>query len=414
MDSISRCKKVLLIISVTFSLLFTLAVFCSAQDSGAQQYLHRLDSNKIEVKILTAQEIATSGITDPVLFDEIEKQLLQNYNRKDLSAKETDLMAWFCKDLASSGLKDYSTTLNLVADNSPNIRLRNYAKQSSKSLSMYTKVLAETQNQNVPNIDKQNTKILSMLKSGDIKLKTDAAKMVTRLISINNIVYDEIESQLLSDYKSSKNDKYFIDLMSWYCKALSSSGQDRYKPTIEKVFNDSDNNKLKKYARQSLDEFVLSAEKRQEIARHSEVGIDANSALIITKLESKYMLNKINAYKLILGSENIDPVVFKVVAQELSFGLTQQPVEEGYDDISNDINDDERVQIEWGIAHRGTFGINYIMCYEETMSLLCKALSLSGDTGYRQTLKEVIRSTDSGKIRRYAKQAYKKLNETGV
>jgi hypothetical protein len=229
----AKCKRLFFIVAMTFSLL-TLATFCSAENSDVQQYLNRLTSSKIEVKILAAKEITTSGITDPELFDKIEKQLLLNYTRKDLGINELDLLAWYCKDLASSGLKDYSTTLTLVVANSPSNKLRNHARQSLKSLSMHSETLVKTQNLNVPNLNEQNANLLRMLKSGDIKLKTNAAKMVTRSVSIDKLIYDEIESQLLSEYKSTKNDRHFIDLMSWYCKALSSSGQNRYKPTLRK------------------------------------------------------------------------------------------------------------------------------------------------------------------------------------
>ena len=134
----AKCKRVFFIVAMTFSLLLTLATFCSAENSDVQQYLNRLASSKIEVKILAAKEITTSGIADPKLFDKIEKQLLLNYTRKDLGINKLDLLAWYCKDLASSGLKDYSTTLTLVVDNSPSIKLRNHARQSLKSLSKHS------------------------------------------------------------------------------------------------------------------------------------------------------------------------------------------------------------------------------------------------------------------------------------
>ena len=43
-----------------------------------------------------------------------------------------------------------------------------------------------------------------------------------------------VKNHLLAGLKLHIDDRHFIDLISWYCKALSSSGQNCYKPTVEK------------------------------------------------------------------------------------------------------------------------------------------------------------------------------------
>ena len=116
-------------IAVIISLTFVFVGGVCAENVKSQQYLNRLSSNKIEVKILAAKEITKSGVADAILFDEIEKQLLQNYIRKDLTFNEIDLFSWYCRDLSSSGLTKYQATLEKVADESSYIKIKHYAKQ---------------------------------------------------------------------------------------------------------------------------------------------------------------------------------------------------------------------------------------------------------------------------------------------
>ena len=420
-------KVEMLFAVVVFSLLFGFAGRCSAENSNIQRYLNRLASNRIEVKILAAKEITTSGITDPELFDVIEKQLLQNYNSADLSKDEIGLMAWFCKDLASSGLNKYVATLERVANNHTNMKLSYYAEQSLILLISYderNKNLSRAENIKLLEFDDQNVKIMMLLKSDEIKDRIYASKMVTKSMAFDNKIYDEIEFQLLKNYKFKNQDEdstdlisyhnndvqvsrvsYFVDLMSWYCKALSSSGQLRYKPAVERVLLNTNSYKLKKYAKQSLSYFALNAKKRKSVVQYSKTGIDQDNASIIIDLRSNYVITKIQACKRLLTLEKINPEVYKVVEQELLFGLSQQPVEENYADMYQ-VNTNQQ---KWSASPEGDRWSLYELFYPETMSMMCKVLSISGDVAYKPTLEEVIQSTNDEKIRGYAKKSYEKL-----
>ncbi len=429
MKLILKGKKIkVLSPTVMFSLFFVFASWCSAENSNVQQYLNRLANNRIEVKILAAKEISMSGITDPELFDIIEKQLLQNYNRADLSKSDIDLLAWFCKDLSSSGLNKYATTLERVANNQTNIKLSYYAGQSLILLSSDTehnKNLSKAKNTELLGLDDQNTKIMTLLKSDEIKDRIYASKMVTKSMAFDNKIYDEIEFQLLKNYKFKNQDEdstdlisyhnkvqvqkvsYFIDLMSWYCKALASSGQNRYKSAIETVLRNTNSYKLKKYAKQSLSSFAFNVEKRKSVAQYSKTGIEQDSASIIVDLRSQYVITKLQACKRLFALENVNPEVYKVVEQELLFGLSQQPTEESSDVDMYQVNTNQ--QKKWSTSpNRDIFSL-YIIFYSETMSMMCKALSESGDATYKHTLKKVIQSTCNQKVISYAKEAYEKL-----
>ncbi len=48
------------------------------------------------------------------------------------------MMAWLCKALASSGLREYKKTLEKAANTTINSKLKKYAKQSLNLISEYS------------------------------------------------------------------------------------------------------------------------------------------------------------------------------------------------------------------------------------------------------------------------------------
>jgi hypothetical protein len=391
---------------ILLTLIFVGGGVCS-ESSKTQQYLNRLSSNNISAKIIAAKEITNSGIFDPVLFDEIEKQLLLNYTRKDLNPEEIDLLSWYCRDLSSSGLAKYRSTLEKVADKSSQIKISHNAQQNLFLLSTYTKhnkYLALEQQSTLPILDQQNSKFMAMLNSNNLKLKRNAAKIISRSLIVDQRVYDEIESQLLNHYQSIGGDKKMTDLMSWYCKALSSSGQADYKPAVETVLHNTENPKLRKYAKLSLNSFSSHAEKHKKIAPYISAGHDEKMVSIITNLKSDNLVYKIRACKKLLVASELEPATLDVVEQELLFGLTQQPMEEEAD--SYNVDPQSRT---WMVPRSREMALGYGIIFEESMALMCRVLSNSGNPKYKEALQKVTYSSNSPKVRRYAKGAYKNL-----
>ena len=62
---------------------------------------------------------------------------------------------------------------------------------------------------------------------------------------------DVIENQLLNKYKSI-SDSYDIDWASWLAKALAFSGDKKYLGTLEVIFRDAPQKKLRKYAKVAI------------------------------------------------------------------------------------------------------------------------------------------------------------------
>lgn len=215
-------------------------------------YINTIQTGSIAHKIKVAKEITSSGLNDTRLFDVVEKELKDGF--QTASGREPiDYMSWLCKALASSGLPQYKGTIEHVAQNTASSKLQRYAEQS---LALFDKYVTrnEIMNQNSAAFDNKSpevVRLISMIKSNMMDLKRDAAKEITRGVYKDRDLYEAVNQELLNGYGDA-SDNLAIDTMSWLCKALGSSGNAKYKKTLQKV-KDSESPKLAKYAGQGYD-----------------------------------------------------------------------------------------------------------------------------------------------------------------
>lgn len=217
-----------------------------------EQYIEILNSGTVSRQIGAAKEITRAGLSDPKLFDLINTQLLDNYLQSS-GSDHVDYMAWLCKALASSGVSKYKPTLVKIAETTKDSKLERYARQSLELFEQYAEInkIVSDEGNASPGRDPEVTKIINMLTSNMMKLKRDAAKMVTRKDYSDPVIYEIINDELLTGYTSA-TDKVAVDAMSWLCKALATSGNPLYKETLRKIVDDSGNSKLVKYAKKAL------------------------------------------------------------------------------------------------------------------------------------------------------------------
>lgn len=96
--------------------------------------IQMLESSSYEHRRDAAKMLTRAAVTDTVILDVVEKELLQNYRLKGSDALHVDTMSWYCKALGASGLAKYRSTLSTVAQRGPHRKLRKYAKKSLSSL----------------------------------------------------------------------------------------------------------------------------------------------------------------------------------------------------------------------------------------------------------------------------------------
>ncbi len=103
-----------------------------------------------------------------------------------------------------------------------------------------------------PPLAPRQAEFINMLRSGSNRLKTDAAKRIARERLSDPVVLNVVERELLNNYRRYSGSPSHIDAMSWFCKALGASRMTQYRHTLNKVANNAPNQKLRRYARESL------------------------------------------------------------------------------------------------------------------------------------------------------------------
>jgi pimeloyl-ACP methyl ester carboxylesterase len=95
--------------------------------------------------------------------------------------------------------------------------------------------------------DEINTYV-RLLTSIDSRRQRTGARLVYRKKINHRQIFDTAEQELLDGYLVNLTDSGHIDAMAWMCNLLGASGQERYRPTLEKVALKGTHPKIKRYA----------------------------------------------------------------------------------------------------------------------------------------------------------------------
>ena len=216
------------------------------------QHIDTLLTGTLNKKIDAAKIIERSGYTDQKLFDVIENELLEQYLITD-SSIQVDYIAWLCKALASSGMERYKPTLQKVIDTSNNKKIKRHAEESLNRFEQYAK-RAEIISDNkyaIPGRDPEVARLINMLKSNEMTIKRDAAKLISRNSYSDPDLFKVVNDELLNGYNIS-GDNVTVDTMSWLCLALANSDNSNYKNTLQTIVDTAGSDKLVKYAKKAL------------------------------------------------------------------------------------------------------------------------------------------------------------------
>jgi hypothetical protein len=214
----------------------------------------KLRSGSRLVRIEAAKVISSSSIQDVQVYKTVEQILKDNIGNPSEEKGYIDEMSWMCKALASSGDMQYAATLNAVMADSPNAKLKAYAKQSLELIPNYVERNRQIHQAGDydPSLTEEEVRFANMIRSEMTQLRRDGAKKIIRSGTTNQALFDIVSEELLKGYNLNTTDPEHIDTMAWFCKALAGSGNKRYIATLKEVAGKASNAKLKKHAESSL------------------------------------------------------------------------------------------------------------------------------------------------------------------
>jgi len=215
---------------------------------------------------------------------------------------------------------------------------------------------------------------MEMLKSERIKTRIDAAKYITRSGLTDPVLFETLKTKLLTGYTHKQNNPKHMDEMAWYCKALVSSGNMDYEDTLRKVARTTTSEKLKRHCRKSIDQLPIYAKRNETIqagiAQDNILSPEENKMIAMTRSGEPQMMR--DAAKITSRNPFPGDAVTDAISEELLKACTN------------------------------TSGNKTMI---DALSWMCKALGASGNAKYRATLNQVIETSSSSKLKKYAKKS---------
>ncbi len=217
------------------------------------------------------------------------------------------------------------------------------------------------------------------IQSSEILTRIDAAKEITDSGLTDPELFDIINDILLKIYNSKTADKDHIEEITWLCKALASSGNSKYKKTLQEIYNNSNNTKVQDTALQNFNLVDYYALRNKEIAEKKYFDPDMPPEIIraINMITSENISIKRDGARRIYRSKNVEEKVYDIVNEQLL---------QLYDKDPEDTN------------------------LIETTVWFCKVLASSGLPKYKPTLAEIADKTLNKELQKQAEQSIKKLS----
>lgn len=244
--------KIKLVCGLALALFLNSAAYAfSSDEERVNHYLSVLDSGHYKAKETMLTRLQWSGLSDPRLFDEIEKRLLQNYLNPDLDSDGTNLLAHHVRALGYSGNEKYRSTITKVYEGGAKSRLRKHAKKALRDLNLYINWNSVVRNSNIDTSGKsvEVATYLKMLHADDVHVQRLAARAIFHEKLTDEDLIDVAAKNLNGMYLQEGLDTQAQDTAAWLCKAIAGSNDTEHKNLLREVGQESPYKKIRKYAR---------------------------------------------------------------------------------------------------------------------------------------------------------------------
>lgn len=219
------------------------------RDADIDKYLDIFTNMTPAMQKAACKELSWEGLSDPRLFDVIEKKLLEA-GRATSGHNNFDYAAWLAKGLSYSGQPKYKAALQEVALNGHDGTLRRYARDAIEDLARYAQwvPIIDDESQHRPDKSPEVNRFANMLRSGDPGLQEIAARRIIEEPLHDDMLYDLLQQQVIPHLAVDWNADD-AKPVAYMLKALALSGQEKYLATVREAANGAASSTVQKYAR---------------------------------------------------------------------------------------------------------------------------------------------------------------------
>lgn len=241
-------KLIILLLAVAFNLTVTVDA-ASGANAESKPYIDYFKAKNLRGNIRsTYNDLKWSGVTDTVLYNMVEVELKKHYMSESKVRLETS--SWLVKILALSGNKKYLKVMEEISSSEAHKKIKKHTNSAIAMLNDYA-VWLPIMNKGVsklPVSKRGPARAKNMLNSSNSELFVIGAKRLYHNYTDNVALLSQAQKFLLKNH-SKYDDKVRLDGMSWLIKSLAESMDPKYKPTLEKIAEESSNKKIRKYAK---------------------------------------------------------------------------------------------------------------------------------------------------------------------
>jgi hypothetical protein len=233
--------------------------FATTLDEDVTIYIKRFQGDQ-NLHYKLAEDFQWIGLSDPKLFDLVEKKLMQEFEAAKSDHNERNRVARYIKDLGYSGQEKYMVTLQKFSDNPTYSR---YAIEAIKNNPKYRKwnpIISDRSTFDPKDSDEVN-RVANMLRADDLELNALGAKRVYFNLFENAYLVDLLAQKVKANFMIEGNASYDVSqAVAWMVKGLGSARDEKYHGLITKIASSGINSTVVSHAKKSLErDYLLAA-----------------------------------------------------------------------------------------------------------------------------------------------------------
>ena len=235
------------------ALVLTSQSFAATLEEDVLSY-SRIFSGDRAQHLAAADAMTYAGISDPRVFDIIEKLLLSDVQTELYDGANKDRVTRFINALGVSGQDKYAPTLNGLLENTI---YRRFAKPALLEIPRYRQWNPVISNRATfdPKLSDDTNRAMNMLKSDDVLLNRVGAKFVFLAEVKEDVLLEQLAAKLSAHYLKLAPDSETLDSIAWLARALGSAKSERYRPLLEQVVATTPNGRVWNFAKEALDQY---------------------------------------------------------------------------------------------------------------------------------------------------------------
>ena len=169
------------------------------------------------------EELAAMGLSDPRIYDPLEKRILAEHQAVENQRGEKDRVARYIRALGFSGQEKYTPTLRRFVDNPVYQRYAREALQQQPDYQRWNPIISARESFD-PSLSDDDNRVMNMLRSDDLMLMRIAGKRV--YFAPHDRTLARVAEQVRKHYSftptfdNAAPDLERLDAVAWLVKAL--------------------------------------------------------------------------------------------------------------------------------------------------------------------------------------------------